>query len=125
MNLTVFSTVAPLLQALLHLDPARFGHRALPFATPTTASVPGVDAGGRALVLVKRMGGALHYWYERRTRALARLVMSDERRAFVAAILAHPAAALGTAREARETFAHALMDARVCDEAAMMEARHG
>jgi hypothetical protein len=103
------------------LDPARFGRRTPPFATPTTAPVPRVDAGGRALVFVNRKDGAIHYWYERRTPAL----VSDERRPFVAAIRAHPAAAHATAREARETFADALMDARAHAEAAMTEARHG
>jgi hypothetical protein len=97
MNVTVFSTVAPLLQPLLQRVATQFTF---------TFSV------------------AFDYWHERRTRALARLV-SDERWAFVAAIRAHPAAAQGTARKARETFAHALMDARARDEAAMTEARHG
>jgi hypothetical protein len=62
--------------------------------------------------------------YERRTRALARPA-GCKPWAFVEAARAHPDAAQGTAREARETFARASMDARARDEAAMTEPRHG
>lgn len=40
-----------------------------------------------------------------------------ERRAFVAAIRAHPGAAQGTARKARDAFARAMREARARDDA--------
>ena len=76
----------------------------------------GVDAGGRALVIVSAADGVVSYRHERRARGLARLV-NVERQAFVAAIRAHPDVTVRAAREAREAFATALRSARARDDA--------
>jgi hypothetical protein len=83
------------------------------------APVPASDASGRAFVVAKLAAdGAPCCRHDRRTRALARLT-ERERRAFVAAIRAHPAATVRAAREAREAFATGLRAARARDDAMM------
>jgi hypothetical protein len=95
------------------------GLRPIVYILRPPAPVSDTDAGGRAFVVAKRgADGAVSCRHDRRTRALARLT-ERERRAFVAAIRAHPGAAQGTAREARVMFVTALRAARARDDAIM------
>ena len=106
------------------LDPARFLGPVW-HDPPITEPIPGVDASGRALVVMKRASdGASGHWHERRTRGLARLVR-PERLAFVEAVKKHPGAAEGAARKAREAFARAWKDARARHRVMMAGTHHG
>jgi hypothetical protein len=83
---------------------------------------PRGDRSGRVVVIWQDERGAPHRFYERRSRALARLTAPD-RQAFIEAVKACPGAALEAVHEVRATFARALRGVRARDAVMMMGAR--
>jgi hypothetical protein len=78
------------------------------------------DRSGRVVVIWQDERGEPHRWfYERRSRALARLT-APERQAFVEAVKACPGAALEAVHEVRAAFAVALRGVKRRDAAMMM-----
>jgi hypothetical protein len=84
---------------------------------------PRGDCSGRVVIVWQDERGTPFEWfYERRTRALARLT-APERQVFIEAVQAYPQAGLEAVRTTRMAFAHALRAMIERDEAMMTRAR--